>query len=372
MSEENPEYGALQQAVSAVLQTECALPDVRKYVNGNEGLSPTRLSQTLWKHAIELGWLGIAAPETYGGSELDFGSLATIYEQLGRYLAPIPFLQAQLCIDALTRVGTDRQKRDWLEPMVAGSMRGAVFMRDGASEIKLSRAGNLIRLDGTTLIADDNSIELIVVFAQDTSGKAIVALLDRNQTAVELAATRVHDGTRMLALASFNACELPADNILAEGDAAIQLENHLIDHAAIALACDSVGGGFAIFDLTVEYLKTRTQFGRLIGSFQALKHRCATLKVGLEASRAMRTAALEEHKQHSGLASAYASLTKFHACDMYVTASAEAIQLHGGIGFTWESPCHLFLKRAKFNQLLFGSSVWHQDRAARLLLSSAA
>lgn len=367
MSEESPDDNALQEAVSAVLQSECALSDVRKYVNGDE-----RLSQTLWKQAIELGWLGIAVPETFGGSGLDFGSLATMYEQLGRHLAPISFLQTQLCMDALIHVGTGRQKRGWLEPLVTGSIRGAVFLRDGATELNLTRAGSLLRLDGTAVIADGHSVGLMVVFARDVSGTFSAVVVDRKQAAVELAPTPIHDGTRTLSLASFNACEIPAENVLAEGSDAIHLEDHLIDHAAIALACDSIGGAFAIFDLTVEYLKNRTQFGRLIGSFQALKHRCATLKVGLEASRAMLTAAREEREQHSGCASLYASLSKFHACDMYVTASAEAIQLHGGIGFTWESPCHLFLKRAKLNQALFGDSAWHQDRAARLLLSSAA
>ena len=366
MSIENPDDKALQEAVSAVLQSECALSDVRKYVSGAEGLS-----RTLWEHAVGLGWVGIAAPETFGGSGLDFGSLATIYEQLGRHLAPIPFLQSQLCIDALVRAGTDRQKR-WLEPLVAGSMRGAVSLPDGTTELKLSHAGSFVRLDGTALIADSSSVELMVIIACDASGKPSAVIVDRKQSTVELAPTKIHDGTRSLALASFDACEIPAENLLAEGDAAIRLEGHLIDHAAIALACDSAGGAFAVFALTVEYLKSRTQFGRLIGSFQALKHRCATLKVGLEASRAMLSAALEERRQLSGCSSAYASLTKFHASDMYVTASAEAIQLHGGIGFTWESPCHLFLKRAKLNQALFGDSAWHQDRAARLLPSSAA
>jgi len=367
MSDENPDDSALLEAVSAVLQSECSLSDVRKYVSGDEGLS-----RTLWKQAIELGWLGIAAPEAYGGGGLDFRSLATIYEQLGRHLAPISFLQAQLCIDALIRVGTDMQKRNWLEPLIAGSIRGAVSLGDGALALKLSRVGSLVRIDGTALIAHGHSVGLLVVFARDVSGTLSAVVVDRKQSTVEVAPTRIHDGTRMLSLASFDACEIPAENVLAEDGAAIQLEDHLTDHAAIALACDSIGGAFAIFALTVEYLKTRTQFGRLIGSFQALKHRCATLKVGLEASRAMLTAALEEREQHSGFSSAYASLTKFHACDMYVTASAEAIQLHGGIGFTWESPCHVFLKRAKLNQALFGDSAWHQDRAARLLLSSAA
>jgi alkylation response protein AidB-like acyl-CoA dehydrogenase len=367
MSKENADHQALQEAVGAVLQSECPLADVRKYVNGDEALS-----RALWTHAAGLGWLGIAAPEAFGGSGLDFGSLAVVYEQLGRHIAPISFLPAQLCIDVLTRAGTEQQKQEWLEPLASGSVRGVVAIGNSAMELKLEREKDRVRLDGAALIAGGGTPELMVVFARDLAGRRNALLVDRRHAPVEMTAAKVHDGTRALALANFNACEIPAEQVLAEGEAATVLEDHLIDHASIAMACDSVGGAFAIFDITVDYLKTRSQFGRTIGSFQALKHRCATLKVGLEAARAMLASALEERKQHSPSTSAYASLTKFHACDMYVAASAEAIQLHGGIGFTWESPCHLFLKRAKFNQALFGDSAWHQDRAARLLLSPAA
>jgi len=367
MLDEATEDKAMREAVSAVLQNECTLADVRKYVTAR-----TDLSAGLWRLAGEQGWLGIAAPEAYGGSALEFGSLAAIYQELGRHLAPIPFLQIQLCIDALIRAGTEQLRRKWLESLVTGSAHGAVSMvngREGA--VKLTRAGTSIQLSGKTLIADDGSADLIVVFAHNSSGELCALGVECAQAGIELATIAAYDGTRALATVDFAGCEVPAHSILAEGDGAVLLHDHLVDHAAVALACDSIGGASAIFDITVEYLKNRKQFGRPIGSFQALKHRCATLKVGLEASRAILAGALHEYGAASAQASAYASLTKFHACDTYLAVSADSVQLHGGIGFTWEGPCHLFLKRAKLNQALFGNCAWHQDRAMRLLLSQA-
>ena len=168
--------------------------------------------ESLWKHAVGLGWLGIAAPEAFGGSGLDFGSLATIYEQLGRHLAPIPFLQGQLCIDALSAAGTDRQKRGWLEPMAAGSMRGTVISCATArneDEAVSRRPPHSPRRHDThrrqQLDRADRGLRSRCV--RKTRVRVIV---DRNQAKVELAPTKIHDGTRKLALASFNACEIPA------------------------------------------------------------------------------------------------------------------------------------------------------------------
>ena len=136
----------------------------------------------------------------------------------------------------------------------------------------------------------------------------------------------------------------------------------------MALACDSIGGAEIIFDATVAYLKTRKQFNRLIGSFQALKHRCADLKVLLEVSGTSVEQAVQAMREHSELAG-LASMAKFYAGDAYAHIAGEAMQLHGGIGFTWEHDCHLYLKRAKLNQALYGGSRWHQDRAARALVA---
>jgi alkylation response protein AidB-like acyl-CoA dehydrogenase len=128
----------------------------------------------------------------------------------------------------------------------------------------------------------------------------------------------------------------------------------------------------AVLTLTIEYLKTRMQFGKPIGSFQALKHRCANHKVSLESTRAMTHEAVRHWAEGRSDAAARSSLAKAHACDMATVIATDAVQLHGGIGFTWEHSCHLFLKRAKLNEALFGTRAAHEDRAAALLLNPSA
>jgi alkylation response protein AidB-like acyl-CoA dehydrogenase len=163
-----------------------------------------------------------------------------------------------------------------------------------------------------------------------------------------------------------NELALPAVSVLATGADALALQNRLIDHAALALACESNGAAQTIFDKTIEYMKTRTQFDKPIGSFQGLKHRVATHKVKMEASKAATRAAVQ-HVVTNDEGSKWASIAKFSACDTYEAVAYDAVQLHGGIGYTWEHDCHLFLKRAKLNQQLFGDTQWHRDRTATLL-----
>ena len=136
----------------------------------------------------------------------------------------------------------------------------------------------------------------------------------------------------------------------------------------MALACDSLGGAERLFDLTLEYLRTRHQFDRPIGSFQALKHRCADLAVDMAAAEALLDDAIAAAGEDAADALPKAHSAKYVACETYARVAAEAVQLHGGIGFTWEHSCHLFLKRASLNRFLYGSTKWHQDRIAALQL----
>jgi len=138
----------------------------------------------------------------------------------------------------------------------------------------------------------------------------------------------------------------------------------------VALACDSVGGAARVLETTVEYARQRIQFDRPIGSFQAVKHRCADMLTLVEASRVGAAHAAEAVARGAGDAPLAASEAKFTACDAYAKVAGDGVQLHGGVGYTWDYDCHFFLKRAKLNQVLFGDSTWHRDRAAALLLDS--
>jgi alkylation response protein AidB-like acyl-CoA dehydrogenase len=181
----------------------------------------------------------------------------------------------------------------------------------------------------------------------------------------EVEATELVDRTRGLATARFAGAAASVLNADAEAVA-----RDIITHASLAIACDSIGGAKAVLDLTVAYLKTREQFGKPIGSFQALKHRCAEHKVAIEAADALVRDAVERWARDAPDAALSAALAKALACDVYATVATDAVQLHGGIGFTWEHVCHLYLKRAKLNQTLFGGSAGHRDLAAQLLLAA--
>jgi alkylation response protein AidB-like acyl-CoA dehydrogenase len=170
-----------------------------------------------------------------------------------------------------------------------------------------------------------------------------------------------------LARLELDGVRVAADRVLGGGD---ELRDTLTAEAALLIACDAKGGANAVLERTLDYLKTRMQFGKPIGSFQALKHRCADHKVALEASGAVTTEAVRLWAAGDPSAVVMASSAKAYACGTYATVAEDAVQLHGGIGFTWEHDCHLFLKRAKLNQALYGSTSAHLDRAASLLAAA--
>jgi alkylation response protein AidB-like acyl-CoA dehydrogenase len=363
MNTDSQETRALREAVHDVLEDSLSLDTLRRLLDRGE-----RIDEALWRNAAELGWLGLTLPEAHGGSGMGFDAQAALYEELGRYLAPLPYLSTQLCAEALVAAGSDAQRKAWLPAIAQGECIGALTSPPQAlagQTLQFSKSGATLKISGRAGgLLSPSGAKLLLVFARDEAGKLAALLLEPGRDGVALELSDAADRTRHLGAIDFSDLELPADRLLA-GDARA-LAERLLAHASLALGCDSIGGTARIFELTIDYLKTRQQFGRAIGSFQALKHRCADQKALLEAAAA--TVGEAVARRGSDDAPAYASMAKFYACDAYARIAAESIQLHGGIGFTWEHYCHLFLKRAKLNQQLYGSSEWHKDRAARLLV----
>jgi alkylation response protein AidB-like acyl-CoA dehydrogenase len=364
---ESDELEALRQAVRDVLNDLCSMERLRACIKANE-----HFHKTLWSSAAELGWMGLALPEEFGGSGMGMQGLAVVQEELGAALAPIPFTDTMLCAQAIVASGTDRQKRDYLPRIAAGELVATAMPAADALSGRAARVvqrGAALRLQGGVAglvnSVDKNGPHLLLVFAADEQNALHALLVDPKQDGVKMHWEPAGDPTRSLSAATFDDVEVPAERVLA-GIPGAQLAEMLLQQGALALACDASGGAARIFELTLEYLKTRQQFGRLIGSFQALKHRCADLKALLESSRCTVWEAVD--RMHRGAAEAprWASMAKFYACDAYARTTADSVQLHGGIGFTWEHYCHLFVKRAKLNQALNGGSEWHKDRVARL------
>ncbi len=351
---------SLAESVGAVLANNFSIEEVLKFTNvGGE------LDAEIKRRACELGWLGIAAPESLGGGGLGIEALVPIYCELGEHLSSLPFIGQQLCIDALVACAFEQDGR--LAALVEGAAWGAVAPELSFDSAGIGRDGAL-EADDIPVFDDDHDSHLLL-FGREADGEPVALMLDIRQA--ERRAVAFHDHTRRLRMLAPGGLPVTRECRLASGDAAIALQTRLGDHLALALAADSVGGCRAVLARTIDYLKTREQFGRAIGSFQALKHRAATMKLELETAASLlrvATACFGKNAKSSALA----SLAKARACDVYVKLSGEAIQLHGGIGFTRECPVHLHLKRAKLNQALCGGDRASIDRAANLLVGRAA
>jgi alkylation response protein AidB-like acyl-CoA dehydrogenase len=331
-------------------------------IPGDEGCG---IDRALWREMAELGWLALAVPEEHGGLAMGLEHLAVLYEELGRQLAAVPILPTMMVAAAIARHGDNDIRSRWLPAIASGECVAAIAL---PGEADLPVLDVHMRLNG---VVDDVSFadvaDLLLVPVCVPGGTSL-ALVPRGAAGVAVEARPLVDLTRSMGRITFT-------DVALEPAALLRLEDadwsELQDHAAFGLACDAVGGASEIFERTIDYLKIREQFGRPIGSFQALKHCAADWKVRLEASISLTRHSAAVLEVGEADASATASGAKAYACDVFAALAADAIQLHGGIGFTWEHPCHLFLKRAKLSQQLFGSSTQHKERVARLAFKGA-
>jgi alkylation response protein AidB-like acyl-CoA dehydrogenase len=290
-----------------------------------------------------------------------------LYEELGRTLATVPVVPTLLAAWAIEAAGDAQQRTQWLPRIAAGEIIASIALGDPGRPESSMRDGRLsCRLDHV-LFGD--VADLILVPVVDSEGASALAMISAQDAGVSVVRCALVDLTRSLATLTLEDVAVPVSNILRFDQAKM---DSLRDHGAMALASDSVGGAAFILQRTVDYLGIREQFGRPIGSFQALKHRAAHWKIQLEAALALTRHVGDALDIGAPDGAAIASSAKFYAGDTYAAIAGDAVQLHGGIGFTWEHSCHLFLKRARLNQELFGSSAHHKDRVASLAFTPAA
>jgi alkylation response protein AidB-like acyl-CoA dehydrogenase len=372
MTEGAAELDALRNSIRRVLSECASRQHVQRFVNSND-----LYDKALWGEAAKLGWLALSVPEDNGGLGLGISGAALLYEELGRSVAPVPVLGTLLVAEAVAEAGTAAQKAAWLPELASGAAPASLEVIDlkrKTPSVRLRRRpdGALVLSGEARDLLDGAAASLLFVTAQSEDGALHLVLVRPREDAVTLQAEILVDRTRHLAHTRLDDLVLPADRQLGEMPLRPGLSDALLGHAALALACDGIGGADAVLTFTIEYLKTRVQFGKPIGSFQALKHRCANHKVALESARAMTHEAVRRSADGRSDAAAQCSLAKAYACDVATVIASDALQLHGGIGFTWEHSCHLFLKRAKLNETLFGTRAAHEDRAAALLLNPGA
>jgi alkylation response protein AidB-like acyl-CoA dehydrogenase len=356
---------ALRDGLRGVLSEQASHEKVAAFTDA-QGV----LDANLWGQASELGWLALSAPEKQGGLGLGPAELGVVYEELGRTVTPLPVLGSMLVIEAL-RQDAERQA-PWIERLASGELIGATSHLTPQSlqtDLVLTADGDSIVLNGSSgHILDGAAASLLLLLAREGETLRWV-LVEPATDGVAVERLETIDRTRHLGRVTLADLRLPRDRVLS-GEAR-DIAAALIRHAGLALAADAIGGATAILDITLEYLKTRQQFGKPIGSFQALKHRCADHKIALVAAQAYVAEAVAKAASGVPEAHRYALSAKALACDVFVRIAQDAVQLHGGIGYTWEHPCHLYLKRAKLNEQLFGGpTVWLDAVSDRLLAAA--
>jgi alkylation response protein AidB-like acyl-CoA dehydrogenase len=325
-----------------------------------------------WKQMAELGWLGLSIPEEFGGLGYGFVELFVLLEEMGRVLLPAPFFSSVILSGgAIQDVGTEQQKKELLSEIAAGTMRAALCIAEPSGRWDsagiATRAGDSAHgpvLDGTkTYVIDGYSADLLIVAARTREDAESIALftVDPNQDGVECKLLDSLDPTRKQA-------EIRLSNVRGEllGDEnAWPALSQTLDRALVALAGEAVGGAQQCLQTTAEYTKQRTQFDRPIGSFQAIQHRLADLFMEVEMARSAAYYAAWSAAEAAEELSVVAPIAKGACTEAFFHAAAEAIQIHGGIGFTWEHDAHLYFKRAKSSQLLFGDTTHQRELLAR-------
>src|SRR4051812_34416940 len=363
----------LRDGVRTMLAGECPMTYVRQVVE--DGIS----AEPLWKQMVELGWPALTVPEADGGLGLGAVELAVVVEELGRAVAPGPFVPTATQFVPLVReLGSPDQRARFLGGVAEGSITGSLAVVEPGHGIGLAGLGTTatetadgVVLDGTkSFVFEGQHVDELAVVARLASSVADDAVAVCVVRAADVAVEPLHafDATRGLATVVLDGVTIPSDRVLGTPGSVTALGvERALHEAATGVAVESVGTCQVMFDITLDYAKQREQFGVPIGSFQAIKHKFADLLVALEKARASAYFAaltIAEDDERRGIASPAA---KVAAADCERLMSKEGIQLHGGIGYTWEHDMHLYVRRAKSDSLLIGGPGEHRERIARAL-----
>ena len=322
----------------------------------------------LWKGVAEMGWLGAAIPEEHGGAGLGYLELVLIAEEIGRALAPIPFSgSVYLATEAILLSGSEEQKKRWLPRLASGEVIGTFACAEGAGESDVASLATRFaagKLNGTKVpVLDAADAGFAVVVAQSARGP-VLALVDLAAKGVRRSRVGSFDPSRSIAKLAFQ--DAPAELLGSEAGAAARIET-LLDRAAVMMGFEQIGGATRAFEITREFTLGRYAFGRPIASFQAVKHRLAELYAKIEIARSNGYYAAWALSTGSDELSLAACCFRAAASDAFELAAEEMIQLHGGVGFTWEYDCHLFYRRAKWLSAALGTpSEWREKLIQRL------
>jgi alkylation response protein AidB-like acyl-CoA dehydrogenase len=369
------EQSMLRDSARAWVQEKAPVAALRKL---RDGKSETGFDPTAFAEMADMGWAGVVIPEAYGGSEFGYLSLGLVLEEMGKTLAASPLLASALAsASAIVLAGTEAQKQAWLPKIASGELIATLAVDEGprhdpaSTVLKATKSGEGYTLSGSkTFVLEGMAAGLYVVAAR-TSGKAGdeagITLFLVPADAKGLTRQRRHlADSRGYAALTFDKVQVGADAVLGSADQGYPLLEKVLDRARAGLAAEMLGSAVQAFDTTLDYMKTRVQFGQTIGSFQALQHRAAKMFTELELTRSCVEAALTAIDNDSADVPMLVALSKATAGDTLNLLSREMVQLHGGIGMTDAHDAGLYLKRARAVEATYGSSAWHRDRFGRM------
>jgi len=371
----NEEQQSLKDIAKEFLQKNAPVTHFREIRDTESELG---YDPDLWKQMVDLGWSGILVPEEYGGFDFGMVGMGSILEEMGKMLTPSPlFSTGVLGASLISLGGNDKQKQTYLPQIVDGSITTALALEEGNRHSPLSinteakKDGKNYTLTGNkTFVIDGHSSNLLIVAARtsgsenDSSGVTLF-LVDPSIDGVEVSKTSMVD-SRNSANITLNEAIVSLDDVLGEENNGAALLEEVLDRAQIAISAEMLGNASQAFDITLEYLKERKQFGAVIGSFQALQHRAAEMYSELELTKSSVIAACVAADEQSNDLRRMASLAKFKAGETNHLVTNEAVQMHGGVGVTDEYDVGLYLKRARVTEQIFGNSEYHLDRYASL------
>jgi alkylation response protein AidB-like acyl-CoA dehydrogenase len=374
----------LRRSARDVLARECPMRLVRAALEDRRAASAEL--EKLWRRMAELGWLGLVLPEAQGGAGAELLDLAVLCEEAGRALLPAPLLSHTLGGLAVARAGDAAQRSRWLPAVASGTLRLAPILGgpEGTGDapgtaFRARPSGSQLQLDGVArFVPDADAADWLVVAVRQEGGAAPHAtglvLVDARAPGVTVRPIAFVDATRSFCEVSLDGVRVGEQARLGSPQPGGALLEELRDWARVALAAECCGGAEKVLEASVAYARTREQFGRPIGSFQAIQHKCADMLVLVESARsavwnaawAVGATRPDERRQ----AHAAACMAKAYCSEAYARVAGHGIQIHGGLGFTWEQDPHLYYKRAKADEPLYGDPASCREEVARTLLDS--
>lgn len=370
----SPEQEQLQQSARHFLESEWPPAAAHAAFAAEHDGYP----RALYAKMAALGWLGVLAPAEAGGLGGAFLDAALIMEELGRAAVPGPYFSNTLAIWALRQLGAGAVRRHWLPLLASGKSVATLawFEEDTQSwpvalqtRVTLGRFG--IRVHGTKrFVLDAHVADAMLVVGLLSSGaqrSTALVVVPGAQPGIKIRSMDDVDRTRRTYEVAFDGVTVPRRSLIALGTPADRLLGRVYDAAAVLLAADCLGGAQKLLEMAVDYAKVRQQFGRPIGSFQAVKHRCAEMVAQIEPARSLVWYAAHALDALPRQATCAASLAKGYLSEVYPAVAESALRIHGGIGFTWEHDLHIWFKRAQWNRYAFGNPEWHRERVAQEL-----